>query len=111
LNSNFYAALNSYQQTFARIAYTVIYSITDEIVVPNLPAASSSSLPANGPGQVANIAVQSDCPTDVSEHLAMGSYDAVGYALAADALDHGSIAERSRIPLSVCTQLAQPGVI
>jgi hypothetical protein len=110
LKSNFYAALNSYRQTFAGIAYTVIYSITDEIVVPNLPAASSSSLPANGPGQVANIAVQSVCPTDVSEHLAMGSYDAVGYALAADALDHGGVAERSRIPLSVCTQVAQPGV-
>jgi hypothetical protein len=107
--SHFLTALNSGGETFAGISYTVVYSLTDEVVVPNEPAASSSSL-STGTGAIANIAVQSICPTDVSEHLAMGSYDPVGYALAYDAFTHGGLAEASRVPLSTCTMLYQPGV-
>src|SRR5436305_7900172 len=42
--SHFIRALNSYAETFAGISYTVIYSRTDEIVVPNLTSSGSSSL-------------------------------------------------------------------
>ena len=103
------AALNSRQETFAGISYTEIYSATDEVVVPNLPAASSSSLSGGG-GRIANIAVQSICPADLSEHLAMGSYDPVGYALAIDAITHPGPADPARVPASVCTHAFQPGV-
>ncbi len=108
-NAQFIAALNSYAETFAGIAYTTIYSRTDEVVVPNLDAAGSSSLHTGG-GQRANIAVQSICPTDTSEHLAMGTYDPVGYALVIDALDHATPADPARIPPSVCLETLQPGV-
>ena len=108
--AHFIAALNSYAETFAGIAYTVIYSRADEIVVPNLNAAGSSSL-HTGAGQRANIAVQSICPADASEHLAMGTYDPVGYALVIDALDHAAPADPARIPRSVCLQTLQPGVV
>jgi hypothetical protein len=107
--ARFLAALNSRQETFRGISYTEVYSQTDEVVVPNLAAASSSSLSGGG-GQVANVAVQSVCPADVSEHLAMGSYDAVGYALAIDAITHRGPADPARIAASVCTQPFQPGV-
>lgn len=107
--SHFIAALNSPVETWAGIFYTVVFSYTDEIVVPNESVASSSSL-STGAGTIANIAVQTICPTDVSEHLAMGSYDPVGYALAIDAFTHAGVANPSRISSSVCTELYQPGV-
>ena len=107
--SHFITALNSGAETFAGIDYTVVYSRTDEIVVPNLDASGSSSLHTGG-GHIANIAVQDICPNDTSEHLAMGSYDAVGYALAVDAFTHAGAASASRVPTSVCAQPFQPGV-
>jgi hypothetical protein len=107
--SHFIDALNSYTETFAGIYYTVIFSRTDEVVVPNLDASGSSSL-HTGAGRIANIAVQDICPNDVSEHLAMGSYDPVGYALAVDAFSHESLADPARISPTVCAQPFQPGV-
>src|SRR4051794_28470037 len=80
----FIAALNSFQESFPGISYTEIYSHTDEVVVPNTSDAGSSSIHGGG-GAIRNVAVQEICPNDASEHLAMGSYDSVGYALAVDA--------------------------
>jgi len=108
-NSRFIDALNSYTETFAGIYYTVVYSRADEIVVPNLDASGSSSL-HTGAGHIADIAVQEICPNDLSEHLAMGSYDPVGYALAVDAFSHEGLADPADIPASVCAQPFQPGV-
>jgi hypothetical protein len=107
--SHFNGALNSKAETFAGIDYTVAYSRTDEVVTPNLDASGSSSL-HTGKGRIANVAVQEICPADVSEHLAMGSYDPVGYALAVDAFTHAGPAKASRIAASTCTQPFQPGV-
>jgi triacylglycerol esterase/lipase EstA (alpha/beta hydrolase family) len=107
--AHFIDALNSGAETFAGIDYTVIYSRTDEIVVPNFDASGSSSLHTGG-GHIANIAVQEICPNDASEHLAMGSYDPVGYALAVDAFTHTGTADPSRISTAVCAQPFQPGV-
>ena len=95
--AHFMSALNSFTETFAGIDYTVIFSRTDEIVVPNFNSAGSSSLHTGG-GTIANIAVQQICPTDTSEHLAMGSYNSVGYALAVDAFTHESVADRRAFP-------------
>lgn len=108
-HSHFMAALNSYAETFAGIDYTVVYSRTDEIVVPNLNSQGSSSL-HTGRGRIENIAVQQICPSDVSDHLAMGSYDPVGYALAVDAFRHESLANPKDVPSTVCTHPFQPGV-
>src|SRR5579859_2395493 len=107
--SHFIRALNSYAETFAGIDYTVIYSRADEIVVPNFDSTGSSSL-HTGAGRIENVAVQEICPGDVSDHLAMGSYDPVGYALAADAFAHGGLANPADVPLTVCAQPFQPGV-
>jgi triacylglycerol esterase/lipase EstA (alpha/beta hydrolase family) len=107
--AHFIQALNSGAETFGGINYTVIFSRTDEIVVPNYDDTGSSSL-HTGTGRIANIAVQQICPNDVSDHLAMGSYDPVAYALVADALTHPGVADPARIPVSVCAQPFQPGV-
>lgn len=107
--SRFLAALNSYAETFAGIDYTSIYTPTDEIVVPNLPPAASSSL-TTGAGRRANISTTDVCPAHVAEHLSMGTIDAVGYALVTDALDHDGPARPARIDAAVCLQPFHEGV-
>ncbi|MFN2617691.1 MAG: esterase/lipase family protein [Thermoleophilaceae bacterium] len=105
----FIAALNSRAETFRGIDYTVIFSRHDEVVVPNTDDNGSSAL-HTGSGRIANILVQDICPNDSSEHLAMGSYDAVGYALAVDAFTHSGTASQARIPATVCAQPFHEGV-
>jgi triacylglycerol esterase/lipase EstA (alpha/beta hydrolase family) len=107
--SAFTAALNSYQETFPGISYTEIYTQEDEIVVPNTNEEGSSSVHTGG-GQIANIAVQEVCPGHKADHLSMGSFDPVGYALALDAVTHAGTADKSRIALAVCAEAFQPGV-
>jgi pimeloyl-ACP methyl ester carboxylesterase len=107
--SRFLRTLNSGEETYPGIDYTNVYSIDDEVVVPNLPPAASSSL-HTGEGETTNVAVQRICPVHVSEHLMMGTTDPVAYALVIDAITHDGPAAPSRIDRSVCTRLLMPGV-
>lgn len=108
--SAFLAALNAGQETYAGISYTQIWSTTlDEIVVPNFGPAASSSL-HTGPGSIANVAAQSICPLHVADHLTMGTFDPVAYALVNDALGHPGPASAARINRAVCRALTMPGV-
>ena len=107
--SEFMRALNSGTETFRGIDYTVAYTWTDEIVVPNTPPAPSSAL-RTGSGRVANIGLQEVCGANAADHFAIGSFDPVGYAIVVDALEHEGPAVKERIPLTVCLQLTQPGV-
>lgn len=103
--SQFMAALNSGQETFPGIDYTVTYS-HDDLEVPFF----LSPLDGAGGGRVVNVAVQDLCPVHVADHVKAVSYDAVVYALAVDALTHDGPAEPSRIDRSVCLQEFPPGV-
>lgn len=105
----FLAALNSGAETFAGISYTSVYTHADEVVVPNLDGTGSSSL-HTGAGRIRNVALQEVCAADVSEHLAIGTYDAVAWALVVDALRHPGPADPARVPASVCRQPLAPGV-
>lgn len=111
--ADYIAAVNSGQETFAPVSYTVLYTNTDEVVTPNLGIGSSplaSSALHTGTGAVRNIALQTICPTDLSEHLLVGTVDPVPYAVALDAFDHAGPAAPARIPSSVCTRGTLPGV-
>jgi hypothetical protein len=105
----FIAALNSAQETFPGISYTNIYTNTDEVVVPNLGPAASSSLGGGG-GTIANIAIQSVCPADATEHLGVGIYDNTAYQLALDALTHPGPAKPSRLAATTCLTPLMPGI-
>lgn len=107
--ANFLRALNSYRETFRGISYTSVYTRADEVVVPNVGPAASSSLHGGG-GRIANVAIQDVCPADTSEHLAIGTYDNVAYALAIDALTHRGPADPARLGVSTCTHPFMPGV-
>jgi triacylglycerol esterase/lipase EstA (alpha/beta hydrolase family) len=108
IDSSLMRAMNSGQETFAGISYTAIYTHTDQIVQPNLDNRGSTSL--HGPGAITNVATQDVCPANTADHIAIGTYDPVAYALALDALDHPGPANPRRIPPSVCTQMVMPGV-
>ena len=108
-DSNFTRAMDSYQETFPGISYTNVFTHTDEFVQPNLDPSGTSSLHGGG-GNIDNVAVQDICPLDVSEHLAVGTYDPVSYAVAIDALTHAGPADPKRIPGTVCSKLFMPGV-
>ncbi|WP_037077430.1 esterase/lipase family protein [Pseudonocardia spinosispora] len=110
VGSKFLTELNSGQETYPGIDYTEIYTYTDEIVVPNLPSDSSSSLSTKGPGHVRNVAVQSICPGHVADHFMLGSTDPVAFALAKDAITHDGPADKSRIDRAVCTKAVMPAV-
>jgi pimeloyl-ACP methyl ester carboxylesterase len=107
--SHFTTALNSGPETFAGIDYTQMFTPTDEVVVPNLGPAPSSAL-TTGAGRRANISTFDVCPGHVADHLSMGSFDPVAYALVIDALDHAGPADPARIDRGVCLQALQPGV-
>jgi triacylglycerol esterase/lipase EstA (alpha/beta hydrolase family) len=108
--SDFIQALNSFQETFPGISYTVAYTRLDEVVFPNLSDQGSSALHGGG-GEIRNVAIQQVCPLDVSDHLAIGTYDPVAYALAIDAITHPGPADPARLAgTGVCTKLLMPGV-
>jgi pimeloyl-ACP methyl ester carboxylesterase len=107
--ADFIKALNSYQETFPGISYTAAYTRLDEIVFPNT-SGQGSALHGGG-GDITNVAIQQICPLDVSDHLAIGTYDPVAYAIAIDALSHPGPADPSRlIGRGLCSQLLMPGV-
>jgi hypothetical protein len=108
VGSQFMAALDSDQVTFPSIAYTVIYTRTDDVVTPNVTGALSI-LPA-GPN-VTNVATQSICPTDLSEHLTLVASPAA-YAVAINAIDHpGHPADLAEVrPSEPCLPGTEPGV-
>ena len=108
-SSEFIKAINSIQETFPGISYSMIYTRTDEVVLPNSDDNGSSSLHGGG-GDIENVATQEVCPTAVYEHFAIGTIDPVAYALAIDALNNPGPAVPARISPLVCAQVLQPGV-
>jgi hypothetical protein len=108
-DSQFIRALNSGAETFAGISYTEIYTHDDEEVQPNQDSHGTSSL-HTGAGSITDVAVQDVCPADTVEHLGIGTYDSVAYALAIDALSHPGPADPAHIAKSVCAQPLMPGI-
>ena len=110
-DAKFIAALNSGPETFAGIDYTVAFTRYDEVVTPNADAATGSSALRTGDGRRSNTLIQDVCPANTNEHLNLGSFDNVGWALALDALTHDGPADASRLDkAAVCAQPFMPGV-
>jgi hypothetical protein len=102
--SQFLAALNSHQETFAGISYTTIRTDFDQVVVP----AESAAL--DGPGDIANLRVQDLCPGWPGEHLEVGTSNPITEAYVMDALNHDGPANLSRISPDVCQRPFMSGV-
>ena len=104
-NSAFMAALNAGPETWPGISYTVVYSLTDGILLPPETATLTT-----GRGRIANIAVSEACPGRTVDHVGLGTYDPVTHALVVDALDHPGPASLDRFDGAVCTEVLAPGV-
>ena len=109
--ARFIAALNSGAETFPGISYTEVYTHTDEVVQPNSGVHASAAL-HTGAGAITDVATQDLCPSDVYEHLAVGTVDPVAYALAVDALTHPGPADPARVARirGLCSRATMPGV-
>lgn len=81
--SHFMTAMNSRQQTFPGIAYTDIYSLTDEVAGLNIITPAVGPLPPAP--NVLNVATQQICPLEPVEHLTIPAWSAP-YAVAIAAL-------------------------
>ena len=108
-NSDFIEALNSRAETFKTVDYTALYTRLDEVVIPNRNERGSTSL-RDGGANVANVATQDLCPLNLAEHLALGTYDGVAYAIARDAMDHHGPADLKRVGAAACSRPLMPGV-
>ncbi|MEV0428271.1 lipase [Micromonospora sp. NPDC050495] len=103
VGSRFYAALNSGQETFPGISYTVIRSDADPLVPPE-------TADLTGPGRIANVRLQDRCPGDTSDHLTVGTIDPVAEAVALDALRHPGPARWQRVDPAVCERTLMTGI-
>ncbi len=72
-----------------------MYTLTDEVVLPNFGPVASSAL-HGGRGAITNVAIQTVCPTDPTEHI--GIYDHAAYALAVDAAVATTLATYPHVP-------------
>jgi triacylglycerol lipase len=104
-NSNLLDALNSGTETpyNGTVAYTSVYSLTDDIIQPAAPAPTAALQGGT------NIAVQDICPGRYVGHI-QSIWDAAYYAVVIDALSHNGPAVAARVDRSFCNQMAMPGV-
>ena len=105
-NSHFLAVLNSVDEAAVPVSYTNVYSLTDELVQPEVPTPTSALRAATN---VTNLAIQDVCPGRPVHHVGLLA-DAVTFAIVMDALDHEGPADPSRLAASICTQTLMPGV-
>jgi triacylglycerol lipase len=101
--SDYLNALNAGDETPSDISYTSIYTIFDELVIPQLPESTSKLDGAR------NVALQDLCPGRPTEHVGISTADAVAYWLAVDALTHAGPADPARFDVATCAQAMMPG--
>lgn len=104
-NSRLIRAVNAGGETVAGVDWTVIYSRTDDVVIP---PATMSSLRAVPGARVRNVAVQEVCPDSGLLHIQFPA-DGTVFALVLDALLNPGPADPARVGSSVCGTLV-PGV-
>lgn len=101
--SNFVKTLNAGNEAPGPIAYTNLYSITDELVEPSapVPTAALDWAPNNPPSyssasNVSNINLQKVCPLHIVDHVTIGTTDPLAFALTMDAITHDAPANFQR---------------
>ena len=100
-------ALNSGGETFRGIDYTVVWTDYDEFLNP--PGKLVGGEPTRVDGAT-NIRLQDICPANTADHVSIGVYDPVTYAVIIDALTHPGPADPARLDRGVCSQALPPHV-
>lgn len=94
--SDFVAAVNSGDETPGDIDYTVLYTLTDELVQPVIPEPTAALDFGQDNPRVSNILLQSVCPLQIADHFTIGTTDALAFALALDAISNPGPADFER---------------
>lgn len=117
--SMFVAALNADDETPGDIDYTNIYTLTDELVQPAIPVPTAALDYGKNNPHVTNQLIQDLCPLQITDHVTIGTTDAVAFALALDAITHPGPADPQRaggaalctnIPIIIDPAIANAGV-
>ncbi|TXI09892.1 MAG: alpha/beta fold hydrolase [Rhizobium sp.] len=104
--SMFVAALNAGDETPGSIDYTTIYTLTDELVEPAQPVPTAALDWQQDNPHVRNVLIQDVCPLQITDHVTIGTTDAVAFALALDAIEHDGPADPVRAGGSaLCTNI------
>jgi len=104
--SQFVAALNADDETPGDIDYTNIYTLTDELVQPAIPVPTAALDYGKNNPHVTNQLIQDLCPLQITDHVTIGTTDAVAFALALDAITHPGPADPQRAGGSaLCTNI------
>lgn len=104
--SNFVTALNADDETPGSIDYTNIYTLTDELVEPAIPVPTAALDYGKDNPHVTNQLIQDLCPLQITDHVTIGTTDAVAFALALDAITHDGPADPQRAGGSaLCTNI------
>lgn len=108
-NSTFVATLRDAEGDSAYVPTTSIYTVDDEIIIPQQGENASARLgDARGVG-VTNVEIQVHCPSTTKagqrvSHVAV-IYHSLTWALITDALTHGGSADMERIDLTAVHEL------
>lgn len=100
-DSAFLRALNRGRETVPGVAFTAVWSATDQFVTPQRRAGTLRG--------ASNVGVQQLCPGRYVDHASM-AFDAASFAIAPDAIDHEGPARLNRIDRSICQLDTMPGV-
>lgn len=95
-DSNFVTVMNLGDETPGEIDYTSIYTLTDELVQPQLPVSTSVLEPGQDNPRLSNIAIQDVCPLWVVDHVTIGTTDGPTALLTLDALRNDGPADIER---------------
>ncbi|MGH8370895.1 MAG: esterase/lipase family protein [Gammaproteobacteria bacterium] len=118
-DSLFIKATNAGDETPGDIDYTSIYTLTDELVQPAIPVPTAALEYGQNNPHVLNLLIQDLCPLQITDHVTIGTTDALAFALALDAITHAGPADPQRaggaalctnIPIIVDPALASAGV-
>ncbi|KAK5124607.1 hypothetical protein LTR85_001320 [Meristemomyces frigidus] len=115
-NSTFIRTLRNNGGDSAYVPTTNVYSIFDEIVEPQQDPNASGALNDARKVGVSNVEVQAVCTALLPGGEFYNShegvlYNALGYALAVDAIQHGGPGQLSRVNATYqCAQFATPGL-
>ena len=106
--SNFLNALAKHGGTNALTNTTSIYTIEDDVISPESPPSQATSRlgSTRGGKDLLVIAIQTPCPTSVSDHLLL-LVNGPAFTIAKDALVHGGVAKPSRFPANICLSTTQ----
>ncbi len=95
-NSDFVAAVNTVDETPGDIDYSNLYTLTDELVQPVVPVPTAALDFGEDNPRVANILLQDVCPTQIADHVTIGTTDTLAFELALDAISNPGPADFQR---------------